>query len=170
MSEIDEVDQIVLAWQRERPDLVFDAMHILSRVDRLAKQLDHQRKAAFSAVGLEVWEFDVLSALRRAGSPHQLSAKRLMKETLVSSGAMTNRIKRLSERGLVVRHSDPRDGRGILVQMTQLGAEKVDRSVQLLMNRETELLHALNTRERETLTQLLRKLSLDFSYVEQVKP
>lgn len=164
MAQIDEVDVIVTAWQRERPDLNFNAMHILSRVDRLAKQLDYQRKAAFSAVGLEVWEFDVLSALRRTGKPHQLSAKKLMNETLVSSGAMTNRINRLIERGLVTRKTDPLDRRGILVQMTELGEQKVDRSIQLLMNRETELLHALNSEDKTTLASLLKKLSLDFSY------
>src|SRR5690606_1808349 len=150
-------DRIVEAWGRERPDLNFSAMHILSRVDRLAKQLDHQRKAAFGATGLETWEFDVLSALRRAGDPNQLSAKQLMSENMVSSGAMTNRINRLMQRGLVERFTDPNDRRGILVKLTQSGQEKVDRSIQLLINRETELLHSLDTDERGQLANLLRK-------------
>ncbi|MGB3414638.1 MAG: MarR family transcriptional regulator [Microbacteriaceae bacterium] len=162
MAKNDEVDRIVDAWEREHPNVDFRAMHVLSRVDRLAKQLDNQRKAAFGATGLEVWEFDVLSALRRAGVPNELSAKKLMSENMVSSGAMTNRINRLIERGLVERFTDPADRRGILVKMTELGREKVDRSIQLLMVRETELLHTLNTDERTELSNLLRKLSLDF--------
>lgn len=162
MAKNDEVDRIVEAWSRERPDLNFSAMHILSRVDRLARQLDNQRRAAFGATGLDTWEFDVLSALRRAGEPNQLSAKQLMNENMVSSGAMTNRINRLIQRGLVERFTDPNDRRGILVQLTPAGREKVDRSIQLLINRETELLHSLDSDERTELTNLLRKLSLDF--------
>lgn len=163
MDSQDEVDLIVAAWSRERPDLNFDSLHVLSRVDRLAKLLDLQRKAAFTAVGLESWEFDVLSALRRHGEPYQLNAKDLLQETMVSSGTMTNRINRLLERGLVKRKADPSDGRGIRVQITNAGLEKVDRAIHLLLNREVELLHSLNHDEQRQLSELLRKLSLDFS-------
>ena len=91
----DEVDRVVGAWRRERPDLDVSPMEVLSRVTRLARQLDRHRAAAFSAHGLEGWEFDVLAALRRAGAPYQLSPKALLQQTLVSSGTMTNRIDRL---------------------------------------------------------------------------
>ena len=88
----DTVDTIVRDWSRERPDLDVDPLRIFSRVKRIAKQLDALRKAAFAETGLELWEFDVLSALRRAGSPHRLSPKHLLASNLVSSGTMTNRI------------------------------------------------------------------------------
>ena len=71
----DEVDRIVDAWLRERPDLDFAPLQVLSRVGRLAKHLDRARRTAFARSELESWEFDVLSALRRAGSPYQLSPK-----------------------------------------------------------------------------------------------
>ena len=76
------------------------------------------RREAFARSELEASEFDVLSALRRAGAPYRLSPKQLLQQTLVSSGTMTNRIDRLVERGLVSRQTDPNDGRGILVEMT----------------------------------------------------
>ena len=69
----DEVDQVVAAWARERGDLVLEPMHIWSRIDRLAGILAGHRKRAFSAHGIEGWEFDVLAALRRAGEPYRLS-------------------------------------------------------------------------------------------------
>ena len=78
----DEVDRIVADWSRERPDVDFSPLQILSRVGRLAKQVDRSRKAAFTASGLEAWEFDVLAALRRAGTPYQLSPKALLQQTL----------------------------------------------------------------------------------------
>ena len=162
MPAHDEVDRIVDAWLRERPDLDFSPLQVLSRVGRLSKHLDRARRTAFGESGLESWEFDVLSALRRAGAPYQLSPKSLLQQTLVSSGTMTNRIDRLVERGLVERHTDPNDGRGILVVMTALGRERVDTAISTLLASESELLDALSPADRDRLAGLLRKLSLDF--------
>src|ERR1700712_5863852 len=133
MPADDEVDRIVDAWERERPDLDFAPLQVLSRGGRLARHLERARRAAFAASDLELWEFDVLSALRRAGAPFQLSPKALLEQTLVSSGTMTNRIDRLVSRGLVERRTDPHDGRGILVVMTAEGVARVDAAITKLV-------------------------------------
>ena len=162
MPARDEVDRIVDAWTRERPDLDFGPLQVLSRVGRLAKHLDRARGAAFAASGLEPWEFDVLSALRRAGSPYALSPKALIRQTLVSSGTMTNRIDRLHQRGLVDRRTDPNDGRGVLVALTETGLGRADAAISELLRAESELLETLPHADRERLAALLRTLSLDF--------
>jgi DNA-binding MarR family transcriptional regulator len=158
----DEVDRIVDAWRRERPDLDFAPLQVLSRVGRLSRHLDRARRGAFDRSELDSWEFDVLSALRRAGAPYQLSPKALLQQTLVSSGTMTNRIDRLVERRLVERQTDPNDGRGILVRMTPQGAARVDAAITRLVDAEAELLRSLSDRDQERLADLLRTLSLDF--------
>lgn len=162
MPAHDEVDRIVEAWSRERPELDFAPLQILSRVGRLARHLDRARKESFAGSNLESWEFDVLSALRRAGAPYQLSPKALLQQTLVSSGTMTNRIDRLVQRGLVQRRTDPNDGRGILVVMTSKGRDRVDAAISSLVAAESVLLRKLPAADRERLAGLLRKLSLDF--------
>ena len=162
MPTSDEVDRIVDAWERERPDLDFAPLQVLSRVGRLSRHLDRARRAAFAASDLDSWEFDVLSALRRAGAPYELSPKALLQQTLVSSGTMTNRIDRLVQRELVERKADPEDGRGILVCMTTLGRERVDAAISQLVLAEAELLEGLSPADQERLAALLRKLSLDF--------
>src|SRR3954465_12152460 len=131
MPASDEVDRIVDAWSREREDLDFSPLQVLSRVGRLARPLARARRTAFAASDLELWEFDVLSALRRAGAPYQLSPKALLQQTLVSSGTMTNRIDRPVSRELVTRDADPHDGRGILVSMTEEGRQRVDAAISL---------------------------------------
>ena len=93
----DEVDRLVAAWRRERPDLDVEPLEVLSRVSRLARHLDRARRIAFSEHNLEPWEFDVLTSLRRAGAPYQLSPGQLLTQTLVTSGTMTNRIDRLDQ-------------------------------------------------------------------------
>ncbi|GAB3616485.1 MarR family transcriptional regulator TamR [Okibacterium endophyticum] len=158
----DEVDRIVDAWERERPDLVFAPLQVLSRVGRLTRHLERARRTAFTRSQLESWEFDVLSALRRAGSPYTLSPKQLLQQTLVSSGTMTNRIDRLVSRGLVERRTDPNDGRGILVTMTSSGLTRVDAAITRLVDAEAELLASLSSSEQERLAGLLRKLSISF--------
>ena len=137
-------------------------MEVLSRISRLARRLDRLRASAFSAHDLEYWEFDVLAALRRAGAPYQLSPKALLQQTLVSSGTMTNRIDRLVERRLVERHTDPHDGRGVLVMMTARGRRAVDDAISELLADEARLLQTLSAADQERLSALLRKLSLDY--------
>jgi DNA-binding MarR family transcriptional regulator len=158
----DEVDRLIEAWRRERPDLDVTPMEVLSRVSRLARHLDRARKQAFDAHGLESWEFDVLAALRRAGSPYQLSPGRLLKETLVTSGTMTNRVDRLTARGLVERLPDPNDRRGVLVQLTPAGRDKVDAAMADLLTHERALLGGIGERDQQKIARALRELVRPF--------
>jgi len=161
----DEVDDIVAGWRAERPDLDVAPMQVLSRVSRLAKHLDRARRAAFAAHGLETWEFDVLSALRRQGTPYQLSMGALLRATLVTSGTMTNRIDRLEASGLVRRRQDPQDKRGVLVELTGGGIRRVDAAVADLLERERELLAGLRADQQDELAGLLRVLLAPFDTV-----
>ena len=158
----DEVDRIVIAWARERPDLDVAPLQVLSRVSRLARHLDLARSAAFAERGLELWEFDVLSALRRSGPPYQLSPGQLVSQTLVTSGTMTNRVDRLTGRGFVERRPDPGDRRGVIVTLTEAGRETVDAALADLLSRERELLSALSQPDQESLSGLLRRLVAPF--------
>jgi DNA-binding MarR family transcriptional regulator len=158
----DEVDRLVSAWGRERPDLDVRPLEVLSRVTRLARHVDRARGTAFAAHGLDGWEFDVLAALRRAGKPYVLSPGLLVAQTLVTSGTMTNRIDRLESRGLVTRLPDPSDRRGVRVTLTTRGKEAVDSALADLLEREQELLATLSPRQQDQLSSLLRTLVVPF--------
>jgi DNA-binding MarR family transcriptional regulator len=158
----DEVDRLIEAWQRERPDLDVAPMAVLSRVSRLARHLDRARRQAFESHGLESWEFDVLAALRRSGAPYRLSPSRLLKETLVTSGTMTNRVDRLTARRLVERLPDPNDRRGVLVQLTDAGRDAVDAAMADLLEHEHSLLGSLSAAEQQRIAKVLRELVRPF--------
>ena len=158
----DEVDRIVDAWRRERPDLDVAPLEVLSRVTRLARHLDRARAAAFSRHDLEGWEFDVLAALRRSGPPYQLSPGQLVAQTMVTSGTMTNRIDRLAGRLLVRRLPDPDDGRGVMVRLEATGQDLVDAALADLLTVERSLLDAVAEADRLTLADLLRRLTTRF--------
>jgi DNA-binding MarR family transcriptional regulator len=158
----DEVDDLVAAWRAERPDLDASPLQVLSRISRLARHLDRARRAAFAGHGLESWEFDVLSALRRQGPPYQLSPGALLRATLVTSGTMTNRIDRLATAGLVRRQPDPQDKRGVLVTLTGQGRLRVDAALADLLRSEEALLAGLDSGDRRALADLLRVLLAPF--------
>lgn len=158
----DEVDALVEAWRRERPDLDVAPLEVLSRVSRLARHLDLARRQAFETHDLEPWEFDVLAALRREGPPYALSPGRLLQVTLVTSGTMTNRIDRLEAKGLVERVPDPTDGRSVQVVLSHAGRGRVDDALTDLLAHERAILAALSPAEQDQLADLLRSLTVPF--------
>ena len=159
---MDEVDELVAAWRRERPDLDLEPMQVWSRIARLAQLLSAVRAEAFEAQDLQIWEFDVLAALRREGPPCELSPGELIHQTLSSSGTMTNRIDRLAARGLVERLPDPRDRRGVRVRLLTPGRELVEAALADLLEREQHILDGLSLGEREQIAALLRRLVQPF--------
>lgn len=158
----DEVDRIVQAWRRERPDLDVEPLHVLSRVSRLSRHLDLARRQAFAQHDLDSWEFDVLSALRRAGEPYELSPGQLVHQTLVTSGTMTNRVDRLARRGFLERHPSPTDRRGVIVRLTDTGRRVVDAAMSDLLAHEKDLLAALTSSAQHDLGNTLRDLLAPF--------
>lgn len=159
----DQVDDLIDAWARERADLDLGPMAVFSRISRLAHHVDRVRREAFTAHAVEPWEFDVLAALRRAGDPYELSPGRLLRETLVTSGTMTNRVDRLVARNFVERNPDPSDRRGVLVRLTPEGKEAVDGAFATLLDAERDLLRDLPQADQQRLAALLRGLLLPYS-------
>ncbi len=154
----DEVDGIVAAWQRERPDLDVEPLQVLSRLDRLADVLAERRAAIFARHELRRHEFDVLAALRRAGEPFELTAGELSVRTYVTSGTMTSRLDGLTERGLVTRAADRDDGRLVRVRLTPLGRSRLDAAFEALLAAERDLLTPLAAESLGPLAGTLRAL------------
>jgi DNA-binding MarR family transcriptional regulator len=161
-SRQDHVDHILDQWSLQRPDLDVTPMGIIGRISRLSRFLEHSIAELLASHGLNEPQFAVLAALRRAGPPHCLSPTDLYNSLLVSSGAMTNRLRRLEIAGLVRRISDPDDGRGLLVALTNEGHKLIDEAVDAHTANEHRLLAALDPDDRALLAGLLRRLLLQF--------
>jgi DNA-binding MarR family transcriptional regulator len=170
MNPRDEVDEIVAAWRRERPDLDVEPLQVLSRLDRLAGVLGERRSAIFARHGLRRHEFDVLAALRRAGEPFELTAGELAARTYVTSGTMTSRLDGLTDRGLVTRAADREDGRLVRVGLTASGREIVDAAFEALLETERELLTPLDAAGTVALAANLRTLLATASLAPSSEP
>ncbi|MEV7188577.1 MarR family transcriptional regulator [Kitasatospora sp. NPDC093102] len=158
MQQRDTVDDIVEQWARARPDLDAGPMALIGRLRRLNVRVDNALREYFTACGLDSSEFDVLATLRRSGEPYELNARALLKSAMVTSGAITNRVDRLSAKGLVERNPCPTDRRAVLVRLTPAGKELIDGALAGHVHNEERILSALDADERTQLDALLRKL------------
>ena len=167
----DVVDHVQEQWAAERPELDTSAFSVIGRVSRLSRIIDKRLVENFEAHGLDGdWMFDVLMTLRRAGEPYQLTAGELVRQTMVTTGAMTNRIDRLEERGYVKRIADPGDRRVVLVRLTPEGREIVDETAVAHYRLERELLQGLTPQQRDKLAATMRSLLIDLGDVPEDPP
>jgi DNA-binding MarR family transcriptional regulator len=166
MLSMDEIDRIVAEWERERPDLDTSPTHTLQRITRLGLLQGASFARVFAPYGVSFGEYLVLAALRRGGPPYRMNPTALFNSVILSSGAMTNRLDRLEEMGLVERLPDPDDRRGRLVALTDRGRELVDAAVNDHLENEQRLLSGLDAGEREQLAGLLRTLLMSRPFRE----
>ncbi len=157
----DEVDAIIDAWARERPDLDVSTMGVVSRITRLAARFTAAMEATFAAHGLTKATFEALAALRRSGAPYRLSQTELMRSLSLTPGTVSVRIDRLVAEGLAEREGDPGDRRAVLVRLTPRGEAAFEGVVHAHLETERRLLRALDESELAVLSGLLRRLVLD---------
>jgi len=168
--ESDHVDRVREQWRRERPNLETSPVAVVARLGRAARCLDYGLDQTLCRFGLSRASWDVLASLRRAGAPYELSPTELYRSLMRSSGAMTNRLRRLEHAGLVRRAQDPADGRGLLVALTATGRALVDEVAEAHLEGARKLLGGLSAEEQATLAALLRKLLLSFEREQPVPP
>ena len=155
----DVVDRIITQWNEERPDVDSSPLEVVGRVSRLSRLVDRVVAENFAKYDIEAWMFDVMATLRRSGEPFELAAGQLVRQTMVTTGAMTNRIDRLEQRGLVERIAAA-DRRKVIVRLTSQGLELVDQVIVSHMEAEQEILAGLSEAQRRQLAGQLRTILL----------
>lgn len=157
-NEQDHIDAIREQWRQERPGLDTAALGLWGRLFRCARLADEALAEGLASHQLQRGWFDILAALRRAGSPYELNPTELMRATLLSSGGTTKRLDRMVEAGLVERRPDPDDRRGTRVRLTARGRAVIERAVEAHVATEERLLAGLSPAKRRALDDLLRGL------------
>jgi len=152
----DVIDKLQNDWSLQRPDLNSEPMGVVLRIQALAKIFGDQTAARLQEFDLQWWQYDVLSALRRQGKPFIMAATELAASTMLTSGAMTNRIDRLEEDKLVRRIKDDNDGRRVLVQLTNNGLKLIEEATKARFESAMDALESLSPRQRNSLSSLLR--------------
>lgn len=158
MSATDLIDLIRSHWARERPDLDSTGFASVGRLLRIGKLLERRVSEVLAEQGLQLWAFDVLATLRRQGAPYRLTPTELSRATLLTPGAMTNRIDRLEAAGWVRREAQPTDRRGVRVVLTEAGLDRIDRAIEVRFAEADSAVAVLSGRDRASLERILKRL------------
>lgn len=154
----DSVTKLVDEWCRELPALDPSSLEVFGRISRLSAHISRRADRWLTPLGL-TWEtFSMIATLRRSGSPFQLRPGDLIRLSLLTSGAMTNRIDRVEELGLVERLRDPNDRRGVIVKLTDKGKVLAEEAIKTHFKEMSALLNPLPVKNRSLLTEALSQL------------
>jgi DNA-binding MarR family transcriptional regulator len=156
----DHLDMVLGQWSRQWPGLDASPMAVIGRLKRLSRLLDAELRRVFATHGLDSASFDVLATLRRSDPPHRLTPAQLMESSMVTSGAVSQRLDRLETGGLVSRTRSTADARVVHVELTAQGRALIDRALPDHVANEHRLLGALDPDERDALAGTLRTLLL----------
>jgi DNA-binding MarR family transcriptional regulator len=156
----DFVDWVIERWRGERPELDVSSIAVVGRLLRIAGLLEQRFDRLCREHGFGFWAFTVLTALRRSGEPYRLTPRQLQRAGMVTAAAVTKRIARLEELGLVKRLPNPADRRGALIGLTPKGVELIDDLSERVLEEERAALAVLTRKEQAALAQLLKEILL----------
>jgi DNA-binding MarR family transcriptional regulator len=166
----DGIDRVVQAWRRERPDIDVSSIGIISRIWRVSRHLERERKDRLAELGTDRVTLDVLAMLRRSGPPYRRTAGELTHASLITSGGVSQRLDKLERAGMVTRHIHPEDRRRIDVELTPVGMRLVDSVLADLMEHESKLLDELSDAEQDDLRRTLKRLLARFEHPDHAGP
>ncbi|MFF2806953.1 MarR family winged helix-turn-helix transcriptional regulator [Streptomyces sp. NPDC058000] len=158
------VEEIAAAWRRERPGTPVSSIGIVTPIWRLAKLLGDDRRRVLNRAGMDPATLDLLSVLRRGGPPYTLSTRELSRRSMITAGAISQRVARAERDGLVTRRPGEGRPRTVLVELTLAGHHLVESTVDQVLGREAELIDALTPEQQEQLAGLLRTLLQDVQH------
>jgi DNA-binding MarR family transcriptional regulator len=156
--ERDSIETFINQWKKERPDLDPWPVGILGRTQRISVHLQARAAKWLSPLGLTWDSFSLLLALRRSGEPYELRPTDIYRESLLSSGAITNRIDKVEKKGWVKRYDSPNDRRGVVVRLTPAGRAVADKAIEIHLRELADQLSKISKKERQMLLELLKKL------------
>lgn len=154
---------IAAAWRRELPGVRTESIEVITPVWRIAKILEDDRRRTLAALGIDPSTLDLLSVIRRAGPPYELTTREITRRTLVTAGAVSQRVARAEQAGLVARASSPASRRAVAVRLTEAGHTLIEAAVRHLLDHEADLISVLAPDERAVLTAVLAKLEQSLS-------
>jgi DNA-binding MarR family transcriptional regulator len=158
MTPLEIIEDTISTWKRERPDLDFSAMALVLRLGTIAKVGIERTETALAPLGINVGEFDVLATIRRHGTGAELTPSTLAELTLISQSGLTNRIRRLTEAGLIARRTNANDKRSFSLRLTLKGTRVADKGISIVAAIDEEFVKVLSQSSSKTLQKSLDSL------------
>ena len=169
-QERDHIDRFLDSIRERLPMLDPEVEGIVDRIGGLDRRFKRAMDETLGEFNLDYAEYKLLGLLSREGEVYRSSPGRLARLMELSSGAMTNRLDRLEEAGLLRRLPDPDDRRGILVELTTEGKRVYEEAIGVQGRKEAFFASALNKAEQKQLNALLRRIMIEFERAEGGPP
>ncbi|MEE4304910.1 MAG: MarR family transcriptional regulator [Wenzhouxiangella sp.] len=164
---MNRIEKIAADWKRERPDLDATDAATIGRFLMVARQLERVGRAELAPFDLGLTDHDVLSALRRSGSPYALKPGELLEELVLTSGALSSCLDRLESRGLVARRRDENDGRARIVTLTEAGIGLIDAVVEARYAAASEVLRNISASAKRQLNEVMAQIEIGAERAER---
>src|SRR5438876_2409558 len=155
-GEQDHIDRFLESIRERLPMLDPEVEGLVDRISGLSRRFKRALDETLAEFDLDYAEYKLLGLLTREGEVYHSSPGRLARLMELSSGAMTNRLDRLEQAGLIRRLPDPSDRRGVVVELTDHGRQTYRNTVGVQAKKEALVTAALNEREKAQLNSLLR--------------
>src|SRR5215467_10956277 len=140
--------EIAAAWRRELPGVLTESIEIITPLWRIAKLLGDDRRRTLAVLGVDSSTLDLLSVIRRSGPPYELTTREITRRTLITAGAVSQRVARAEQAGLVERSPSSASRRAVSVRLTTTGHDLIESTVRQLLDHEAGLIGSLTGAER----------------------
>ena len=151
LLEGDRVGAGMRRWRREFPDIDCSGKAIVGRLLHLNEVWRAAIDRSLARHGLKYPAFAVLATLRVEGAPYRMSPKALLDSLILTSGGLSNLLRRLEKSGFVRRFADETDGRGVVVELTERGRTVVEPAMRDHAETERRLLAVVSAPDREAI-------------------
>ena len=156
----DVADIGIALWHRERPEIDCSGKAVTGRVLHLGEIFMNAMNVNMEKFGVPYTQYAIIGTLRSVGKPYRMSPTELQNTMMITSGGVSNLLRKVENRGFIRRLSDPKDGRGVIVELTEAGFELSEETMRAQAELERELVGVLSAEEQEILSALLKKLIL----------
>ncbi|WP_166788138.1 MarR family winged helix-turn-helix transcriptional regulator [Cryobacterium glaciale] len=102
----------------------------------------------------------MLATLLRSGPPYRITPAALARDAMISTSAVAQRLNKLQSQGLVNRESNPDDGRGTIVALTDAGKRLIETALVPHVETERAITEVLTAQEQSLLIGLLQRISV----------
>lgn len=145
------------------PEVSPEAIETMLQFNKVSALINMRKEAVLNEHGLTHGRFHLLMLLKRQEPKHCLSPSELAKRTGVTRGTMTQFIDAIEKDGFVKRVEDPKDRRGMLVELTEKGEEKLKNLLPVHIQHLASYAQVLNAEERRMLVQIITKMTTTLS-------
>lgn len=156
----DRVGAGMQRWRREFPEIDCSGKAIVGRLLHLNEVFQAAIDRNLAKHRLKYPTFAVLATLRVQGAPYRMSPKALLDTLILTSGGLSNLLRRLEKVGHIRRMADETDGRGVIVELTEQGRRLVEPAMCDHAETERSLVAVLPAAERALVADALGKMML----------